>query len=379
MILEESKIMKKLNLTALLLLIILFSSCTQIVLPSKSNFTGSRGLGGVAVKTSKGNILNLYSGSYALAIGNSNYTNGWDTISGAEQDAGDVARVLRNHGFKTILKTNLTKEEFTKTINDFSIKYGQDENNQLLIYYAGHGYTEKLVNDEDLGYLVMVDAPLPDINPLGFSTKAVDMQQIITLAKKIRARHVLFMFDSCFSGTLLSMRDRVIPRSITDSVKYPVRQFITAGRANEKVPDHSVFKQAFLDLLEGRDKEPIPDGYITGEELGLYLKNKVPQYNQSQNPQYGKIRDPKLDKGDFVFVFNSANQWTNKQKAKELEKMIIETRNKKEEAEKKIADSENALKSGNKRKTSKKRERKSWFNGVGSFGNPYWSISNRRH
>ena len=46
----------------------------------------------------------------------------------------------------------------------------------------------------------------------------------------------------------------------------------------------------------------MPDGYVTGEELALYLKTKVPQYNKAQHPQFGKIRDPRLDKGDFVFV-----------------------------------------------------------------------------
>jgi len=81
-----------------------------------------------------------------------------------------------------------------------------------------------------------------------------------------------------------------------------VRRFITAGKADEPVPDHSFFGQAFLNLLEGREPEHIPDGYITGEELGLFLKNKAPEYSPSQNPQYGKIRDPRLDQGDFVFV-----------------------------------------------------------------------------
>ena len=128
------------------------------------------------------------------------------------------------------------------------------------------------------------------------------MQVVVTQAKKVKARHVLFMFDSCFSGAILNLRERFVPETISDSVSLPVRQFITAGRANEPVPDHSIFKQAFLDLLEGRDKEPIPDGYITGEELGLYLKNKVPEYNPTQHPQYGKIKDIRLDKGDFVFA-----------------------------------------------------------------------------
>ena len=54
-------------------------------------------------------------------------------------------------------------------------------------------------------------------------------------------------------------------------------------------------------MLEGRVAEPIPDGYITGEELGLYLNHHVPEYTQT--PQYGKVNDPKFNRGDFVFVF----------------------------------------------------------------------------
>ncbi len=33
----------------------------------------------------------------------------------------------------------------------------------------------------------------------------------------------------------------------------------------------------------------------------------MPQYNPSQHPQYGKIRDPRLDKGDFVFVISKSS------------------------------------------------------------------------
>jgi len=131
------------------------------------------------------------------------------------------------------------------------------------------------------------------------------------------------MFDSCFSGSILNLRERVVPQNISDSVRLPVRQFITAGRANEPVPDHSIFKVAFLDLLEGRDKEPIPDGYITGEELGLYLKNKVPVYNPTQHPQYGKIRDIRLDKGDFVFQLASSSDVTIEEPAPTPAKAVL--------------------------------------------------------
>jgi hypothetical protein len=43
------------------------------------------------------------------------------------------------------------------------------------------------------------------------------------------------------------------------------------------------------------------DGYVTGVELGMYLQKQVPRYQTGQTPQYGKILDPYLDEGNFVF------------------------------------------------------------------------------
>ena len=242
----------------------------------------------VVATTPDGKEIPLYNNSYALVIGNGHYTKGWDPLPGALRDVNDVARALEKNGFKVTLKKNLTKDSFNKVFGRFCHKYGRNKNNRLLFYYAGHGHTLEMATGEDLGYLVMVDASVPEKDPVGFTLSSVDMQAIVTQAKMIKARHVLFMFDSCFSGSILNLRERVVPQNISDSVKLPVRQFITAGRANEPVPDHSIFKQAFLDLLEGRGKEPIPDGYITGEELGLYLKSTVPIYNPTQHPQYGR-------------------------------------------------------------------------------------------
>jgi hypothetical protein len=279
----------------------IFAFISTILISAPPVFASDRGLR-VTLTTSEGNKIDLYKDSYALIIGNSNYTNGWDPIAGAIRDVTEVAKVLENHGFNITLKTDLTRQNFNRAMSEFSLKFGKEEDNRLLFYFAGHGYTRKMATGEELGYLVMVDAPLPNKDPIGLSLCSVDMQSIVTQAKIIYARHVLFMFDSCFSGSIINMRESVVPKSISDNVKYPVRQFITAGRANEAVPDQSVFKQAFLDLIEGRDNEPIPDNYITGEELGLYLKTRVPEYNPTQHPQYGKIRDPRLDKGDFVFA-----------------------------------------------------------------------------
>jgi len=258
--------------------------------------------GVVYVKTHDGKSIPLYDNSYALVVGNGHYTEGWGPLPGALADVDEVAKALRANGFTVELKKDLTEPEFKTVFGDFVDRYGSGKGNRLLFYYAGHGFTEKKADNEDLGYLVMVDAPDPVKSRAKFRRKSITMDYLVTQSTLIQSKHVLFMFDSCFSGTILNMRDRLTPESISDSVRYPVREFITAGRAEESVPDQSIFKQAFLDLLEGRDKEPFADGYLTGEELGFYLKHTVPSYYQGQHPQFGKIRNIKLDKGDFIFV-----------------------------------------------------------------------------
>lgn len=296
--------MKKHAGYALLSLVFLFFSAAS--LPAQS-----RGIR-VAVKTPAGKTIELYKDSYALVIGNGNYTQrGWDPLPGAVRDVKEVAEALKRNGFQVNLKLDLTRAGFDRAFTEFVYTHGRDKNNRLLFYYAGHGYTRQMATDEQLGYLVMVDAPGPE-DFGNFSLRSVDMVSMVTQAKMINAKHALFMFDTCFSGTVLNTRDRITPEVISDKASLPVRQFITAGRANEPVPDYSVFKQAFLDILEGRDEELIKDGYLTGEELGLYLKNKVPAYNRDQHPQYGKIRDPKLDKGDFVFELASSGAYVDR-------------------------------------------------------------------
>ena len=288
--------------------------CGAIIFITAGELFSQRGMK-IIVRTKTGKEIPLYKDSYALVIGNGAYTDGWDPLEGAPQDAAEVASVLETHGFIVTLKVDLTKDAFEKTFAEFVLNAGQDEANRLLFYYAGHGYTQTLANNQELGYLVMIDAPDPETDRVGFETRSVNMEEIVTKSKQIQARHALFIFDSCFSGTILNVRDRLKrPESVSDSIRYPVRQFITAGRAGEVVPDKSAFKQAFVNLLEGRAPEPFPDGYITGEELGFYLKNQVPEYNAAQHPQYGKIRDPKLDQGDFVFVLGNTDTPENVEK-----------------------------------------------------------------
>ena len=64
----------------------------------------------------------------------------------------------------------------------------------LLIYYAGHG---ELDNDEERGYWLPIDADTTK------RSKWINNSYILDNIKATKAKHVLLISDSCFSGSLL--------------------------------------------------------------------------------------------------------------------------------------------------------------------------------
>lgn len=258
----------------------------------------------VKVKNEQGQTqqVKLYDASYALVIGASDYEKGWGKLGGVKGDVAAVKAILVKHGFEVEEFLNPTSENFHQRINQFVNNYGFEENNRLLIYFAGHGFTETTRDGRKFGYIVPVDAPDPTKNLIGFGQKALTMDEIETVARRIRSKHALFVFDSCFSGSLVSRSKTVVPPIINYLSTQPVRQFITSGADNQEVPDESVFRQMFVRGLEG-DADANKDDYITGTELAVYLQEKVIYYRRDlQTPQYGKIRDARLDRGDFIFI-----------------------------------------------------------------------------
>ncbi|MEW6267496.1 MAG: SUMF1/EgtB/PvdO family nonheme iron enzyme [Thermodesulfobacteriota bacterium] len=260
----------------------------------------------VTAITRQGQNLALYGDYYALVIGASKYQH-WPMLQFAAQDAQDVSARLKSLGFnvKTVLDPN--SDQLKAALDDIAYGEGQTRNRGLLIFFSGHGDTEGLADSTEMGYIVPVDCPLRSRDPRGFARLAVSMNDIEALARKINSKHVLMVFDSCFSGSVFSMLKEP-PPEISEKSARPVRQFITAGGAKETVPDRSVFKVSFLQGLEG-EADLNKDGYVTGSELGMYLQSAVVNYSRGgQHPQYGKIRNPELDKGDFIFVLGASGE-----------------------------------------------------------------------
>ena len=254
--------------------------------------------GVAAIKDTAGREVGYYKNSYALLIGVSDYTAGWPDLESIPGELQAVEKVLKRFGFEVEMQLNPDHRKLEDAFQQFINDFGFEPQNRLLFFFSGHGETRM---DGRKGYLVPADAPVPARDEKGFLQKALPMSQIMAWARQIEARHVLFLFDSCFSGTVFKQKSLPpVPPRISMLTAKPVRQFITAGSAGETVPANSVFTPAFIDGLEHGLADLDHDGYITGTELGVYLQGKVPRHVR-QTPQFGKINDYELSLGDFVF------------------------------------------------------------------------------
>ena len=253
----------------------------------------------VGVETKSGSEMDLYEQSYALLVGVSDYSKGWPSLNHIPSEVEKVENILHSQGFQVEKVINPDEQELENTFSNFIDDYGYNKKNRLLFYYAGHGYT---MDNGQEGYLVPTNAPNPREQKIDFKRKSLNMAQVISWCKQMDVKHALFLFDSCFSGTIFKQRDLPdTPPEIKTLIKKPVRQFITAGTAGESVPADSTFTPAFVDAIKYGLGDLNKDGYISGTELGLYLQKKVPKHT-SQTPQYGKITDYELSRGDFVFL-----------------------------------------------------------------------------
>ncbi|MBI3754973.1 MAG: SUMF1/EgtB/PvdO family nonheme iron enzyme [Deltaproteobacteria bacterium] len=257
---------------------------------------------GITVKGKKGAASVPISNAkyYALIIGNNNYKN-LPKLKTAVADASEVEKILKEHySFETKLLLDATRKEILSSINDFRKKLGQNDN--FLIYYAGHGEFEKISGK---AYWLPVDAQKDD--PVDW----IMADDITSNIKRIASRHILVVSDSCYSGTLTraAATDLTTKGSREEFVKKMMERSsrtLMASGGNEPVADegsggHSVFAAAILDALEDADKN-----VFTAEEMFHSRVKVVVAGKSEQVPEYNDIRNSGHEGGDFVFQHSKA-------------------------------------------------------------------------
>jgi hypothetical protein len=264
----------------------------------------SRGMEGeLKVLDNNGAVVNTFTQGYALVIGEINYKY-WDQLKSVREDVTAVTKLFEEQKFIVEPLVDKNGDELKRGIENFLNRYGHEKNARLIVYFAGHGATYTLNTGKKMGYIVPIDAPLFENDSISFLQKSIPMNQFETWSTQYACRHILFIFDSCFSGTIFTTRGaEELPAYISKSLAEPVRQFITSGNEKETVPEPSVFRPLLERGLRNGEADKNKDGYISGTELGEYLQREIKERsNGKYNPQFGKSNDINLDKGEFIFI-----------------------------------------------------------------------------
>jgi hypothetical protein len=189
-----------------------------------------------------------------------------------------------------------------RNIINFASGPGQEPEARLVVFYAGHGYT---LGNAPLrtGWLVPADAPNPEKDVNGFVTTAVNIRDVLNWSELIQSKHVLWIFDSCFSGNIV---EKLRAANVGNWRQFlrdgRVRRVVTSGSALQKVPDKSMFAERLINALKGI--VPVDDGkeFFTGQQLSQVLKEAViTARGDRQTPQLGTMDLFGPSEGDIVF------------------------------------------------------------------------------
>nr|VFK65301.1 MAG: Caspase domain-containing protein [Candidatus Kentron sp. TUN] len=208
-----------------------------------------------------------------------------------------MSKVLKNkYGFNVTLLLNATRADITNKLSEFRDTLKERDN--LLIYYAGHGQLNK---DEGEGFWQPVDAIKDN------DTNWIPNTYITRKLRALKAKHVLVVSDSCYSGKFVrgvepleEVQDK--PRDFLKRMaEKKARVVMTSGGLEPVLDDGgqrglSVFATAFLGALDQQTEK-----VFGTQTLFTDIQKKV-GWNADQIPRYSHLHGTGHDGGDFFFV-----------------------------------------------------------------------------
>lgn len=232
----------------------------------------------------------------------------WGGLKNAVNDARGVSELFHQIGFEEIVPP-LTNDAATfaaiRKLVLTDLKRALRENDGLVLFFAGHGYTETAYlqgTPVRVGYIIPVDGDAPG----GDAGTWLELESWLRDVSRLPPRHILVILDSCHSGMALELSrtrggatepyDRLLARRS--------RRVITSAQDNQQAlddgptPSHSLFTGVLLQALQG-DIAPDDRALITGTELAIYLQRRVGQLRSgAQTPDFGTL--PLDAGGDLV-------------------------------------------------------------------------------
>jgi uncharacterized caspase-like protein len=182
--------------------------------------------------------------------------------------------------------------------DDMAMK-AMNEEDLLLIFYSGHGFTDPTAET----YWLTYDTIERRIQSTAFSN--------LILASKIariKAKTVVFLIDACYSSGMVNMSTAVhgLERDLRTAKDYVI---ITSSQANQvslESPQlkHGLFTHFLVKGLSG-EADRNGDGTVNIDELWNYINLRIPRYAKNM----GKEQDPGrvFSTGRSIFISKNPN------------------------------------------------------------------------
>ncbi len=243
---------------------------------------------------------------YALLIGNQDYKQ-MESLNTPLSDVALAKQILeQKYGFTVVTVNDGDNTTVMQAINDLNDVVGENDN--LLLFYAGHG-TRLSAGKNEIGYWLPSNAEMPPRD-----TFWVPNEFVTGHLSRLKAKRVLVVVDSCYAGLLSSEPSFMMigdkpdkfsdPEFIRFKLQKRARLLLSSG-GDQPVLDggagnHSVFARAFLDALQSNDR------VLAAPELYLKVRDRVQaaaaMVSFDQRPEFKTIKSAGHEVGDFFFV-----------------------------------------------------------------------------
>lgn len=221
--------------------------------------------------------------NYALLFGTDIYTDpGFDKLSNPIRDVETIGRLLKEEfGFDVTIVKNPTLDNIETTLSEFRDAKNYGSNDQLFIFFAGHGvYDEK----SKMGYLVANDSRVRDPNYKSYLSYSDLGNKYL---KNISCNRIFLVLDACFAGTffdnntvrgtpqeanarnLEALQRMAANQHFYKGISSGAKQYVEDGQPGQ----HSPFAAKFLSTLWNR---AMNKSFVTADEIIGEIKSNPP-------------------------------------------------------------------------------------------------------
>jgi hypothetical protein len=209
-------------------------------------------------------------------------------------------------------------------VRDIAARIGP--NDRFVFFFAGHGKTQRQ-DGVDIAYLVV-----PGGRDRNDPASLISTGDIADYSRRLdRARHQLFIFDSCYSGLMGNFQTRAAGERLSfDSEAFlvrdlgarRVRQYLSAGGENQEVLDNGPANLSWFTYFLLKGLEP---GVVKQRDSGLITFSELASYVQalSANPKHTPAFGSLAGHGGGEFLLHSTAQGSPRLPA--LPKVTLQT------------------------------------------------------